>query len=193
MDRLWRSTLPLGLLLLAVWGYTWWTGSEVLSGQNAPPADLVQWLLLAGAAMVLGFTLFAFFARRMAYVQPRRDHIRLVTPFLRANISYRRIVSNYPAEFAQINPPRDAGWAQQRYLEPFYGKTAVVLELSTYPLPPAFLRLFLSPYMFYKRTRGRVLLLPDWMSFSTEIDSIMGAWQQEQKQRHMPPPGAFRR
>jgi len=34
--------------------------------------------------------------------------------------------------------------------------------------------------------------VPDWMALSTELDSLMGAWQQEQKQRNMPLPGAIR-
>jgi len=186
MDRLWRYTLVLGVLLFAIWFWTWWFGSSVIQGQQ----DL--WLLL-GAVVVLSFTLFAFFARRMAYVQPRRDHIRLVTPFLRTNISYRRLISTHPADFAQVFPPKDASWAQHRLLEPFYGMTVVILELSGYPLPPALLRLFLAPQMFYRRAKGLVLLVPDWMALSTELDSFVGAWQQEQKNRQMAPPGALRR
>lgn len=185
MDRLWRSTLVLGLLLLAIWGYTWWYGRDVLHGQEE------AWLLL-GAAVMLVFTLFAFFARRMAYVQPRRDHLRLVTPFLRTNISYRRVIATHPSEFAQIYPPRDATWAQRRLLEPLYAKTAIVVELSSYPMPPALLRFFLAPQMFYRRSKGIVLLVPDWMAFSTEVDSLIGAWQQIQKQRNRPLPGSMR-
>ena len=176
MDRLWRSTLVLGLLLVGIWGWTWWSGETLLRGQDS------LWLPV-GAVVALAFTVFAFFGRSMAYVQPRRDHVRLVTPFLRTNISYRRLISTHPAEFAQLFPPRDASWAQQRLLEPFYGKTAIVLELNAYPLPPAFLRLFLAPQMFSRGARGIVLLVPDWMAFSTEVDSMLGSWQQLQKQK----------
>ncbi len=176
MDRLWRSTLILGLLLFGIWFWTWWYGTNLLHGQE----DL--WLLL-GAVVLLGFTLFAFFARGMAYVQPRRDHLRLVTPFLRTNISYRRLVSTHPADFTQIFPIKNASWAQRRLLEPFYGMTAVVVELNNYPLPPVLLRLFLAPQMFYRRAKGFVLLVPEWMALSTELDSLVGAWQQEQKRR----------
>jgi hypothetical protein len=176
MDRLWRYTLVLGLLLFAIWGYTWWYGSDLLHRQNDN-------LMLAGAIVVLGFTLFAFFARRMAYVQPRNDHLRLVTPFLRANISYRRVRSTHPAEFAQLFPVKDASWAQRRLLEPLYGKTAVVLELISYPLPPVVMRLFLAPQMFSRQYHGFVLLVPDWMKFSTEMDTLMGVWLQAQKRR----------
>jgi len=150
-----------------------------------------DWLML-GAVVICAFTLFAFFARRMAYVQPRRDHVRLVTPFLRTNISYRRVIATHPAEFAQLYPPQEATWAQRRLLEPLYARTAIVLELSSYPLPPVLLRFFLAPQMFYRRGKGVVLLVPDWMAFSNEIDSLIGAWQQLQKQRNRPLPGSIR-
>jgi hypothetical protein len=185
MDRLWGSTLALGLLLAAMLGYTWWSGAPLLYAQ-------ADFLLAAAALVALAFSLFAFIARRMAYVQPHSDHIRLVTPFLRTNISYRRVLSTHPSEFSQVYPPKSATWAQRRLLEPFYGKTAIVLELSSFPLPVPFLRLFLAPQMFYRRSLGLVLLVPDWMAFSTEIDSFLGAWQQLEKQKHRPLPGRMR-
>jgi hypothetical protein len=124
----------------------------------------------------------------MAYVQPRHYHIRLVTLLAHQRL-YRRLISTHPADFAQAFPPKDASWAQRRLFEPFYGMTVVVLELSAFPLPPALLRLFLAPQMFYRRAKGIVLLVPDWMALSTELDSLVGAWQQEQKRRNMPLPG----
>jgi hypothetical protein len=139
--------------------------------------------LPAGAAISLGFALFAFFGRHMAYVQPRSDHLRVVTPFLRLHISYRRVLSAHPSEFSQLFPPQEASWAQRRLLSPFYGQTAVVLELASYPLPPWVLRFFLAPQMFSPHTTALVLLVPDWLRFSTELDSFMGAWQQLQKRR----------
>lgn len=176
MERLWPPTLLLGGLLLGLWAWSWYWGTPLLPSQN----DL--WLL-TGAGVSLGFALFAFFGRRVAYVQPRRDHLRLVTPFLRLNISYRRVLSAHPSAFSQLFPPQEASWAQRRLLAPFYGQTAVVLELSRYPLPPFLLRFFLMPQMFSPHTTALVLLLPDWLAFSTELDSFMGAWQQLQKRR----------
>ena len=176
MDRLWVYTLSLGLLLLGLWGWGWFSPAVLIEAQNN------AWLS-AGAGTLLGFTLFAFFGRKMAYVQARANHLRLVTPFLRLNIAYQRIRSVHPANFQQLYPPSGARWAEKRLLEPFYGKTAVVIELNDYPIPPFFLRLFLAPQMFPKSGKGLVLLLPDWMAFSTEIDTFRSSqsapsWQQ---------------
>jgi len=184
MDRLWKSTLFLGLILLGLWGWGWFSPLVLIEAQNS------AWLL-AGAGLVLGFTLFAFFGRNMAYVQAQPDHLRLVTPFLRTNISYRRVRSVHPANFQQLFPPNEARWAEKRLLEPFYGQTAVVVDLSDYPIPPVFLRLFLAPQMFSKSNKGFVLLVPDWMAFSTEMDTFRGGQTTTRRVKN-PAPGWLR-
>lgn len=171
MDRLWLATFLLGIILGSIWLWRWYGGSPLLENLND------AWLL-AGAIFFLAFSLFAFLTRSMAYVQPYPDHLRLVTPFLRLNISYRRIRSAHPAAFQQIFPPRDASWAQRRFLEPFYPKTAVVIDLTSYPMSPFLLHLFLAPQMFSPRSMGFVLVVPDWMELSTELDSHLGVWSQ---------------
>jgi hypothetical protein len=174
MSRLWASALVLGLLLMVIWGWGWFFTTPLLEdGENI-------WLAVAGLVS-LAFALFAFFGRSMAYVQPYRDHLRLVTPFLRLNISYRRIHNSHPAEFTQLFPPKDASWAQRNLLAPFYGRTAIVVDLAAYPMNPRLMRFFLAPQMFSPRSKGLVLIVPDWMAFSTELDSFRGTWLQSQK------------
>ncbi len=168
MDRLWVATLFLGIILGSVWLWFWMSDTPLIT----PGSE--TWLL-AGSVAALGFTAFAFIARRAAYVQPQRDHLRLVTPFLRMNISYRRIRSVHPASFQQLFPPGKASWAQRSFLEPFYGRTAVVIDLTSYPMSPGLLRFFLAPQMFSPQSTGFVFLVPDWMEFSTELDTFRSA------------------
>ncbi len=184
MDRLWPATLLLGLVLAALWGWTFFSDSLLIESQG----DI--WLL-AGAGVLLAFTGFAFFGRYVAYVQAYRDHLRLVTPFLRMSISYRRIRSVHPANFQKLFPPKELSWAQRRFLSLFYGKTVVVVELNGYPLPPVILRLFLARQMFFQPSPGLVFIVPDWMAFSTELDTFMGIWKQSQAPRR-PAPGRQR-
>jgi hypothetical protein len=56
----------------------------------------------------------------------------------------------------------------------------VVLELSSYPLSPGLLRLFLAPQMFSRQLTGLVLIIPDWMTFSAELDSLVDEWRRTQ-------------
>jgi hypothetical protein len=132
-------------------------------------------------------TAFAFFGRFMAYVQPHAQYLSVVTPFLRMKVSYRRFRSVYPVLVQQLFPPKDSKWSHRNFLEPFYGKTAVVINLKGYPINPSVLKLFLPSQMFSPRTTGLVIVVPDWMGFSTELDTLQGTWvQQRQSGPRMP-------
>ena len=173
MERLWSPTFLLGTVLALLWGWEKFSGINLLETQ----ADA---LIFAGAIVALAFSLFAFLARSVAYVQVRANYFRVVTPFLNLKVSFRRIRSVYPTSFQQLFPVKEAGWADRRFLEPFYPMTAVVVELSAYPLSRGLLRFFLPRQMLLANSAGLVILVPDWIEFSTELDSQIGAWQQIQ-------------
>ncbi len=175
MDRALAAAVLLGILIVVAWGWIYF-------GEPQRMTTISIWLI-AGGIVALIFGVFAFLARWMAYVQARSDHLRVVTPFLNLKVSYRRVRSVHPADFNQLVPPNQASWSQRNYLEPFFGMTVVVVELSAYPLKRGFLRLFLPKQMFSKGTPGLVFLVPDWMALSTELDSLQGTWVQFQK-RH---------
>ncbi len=173
MDRLWKLTFALGVVTAATGGLSLLKPTTILGIQS----DI--WLfVLALAAFAL--SAFAFLARFMAYTQARDSYLSIVTPFLRLRIAYKRIRSVRPALIQQLFPAEKLSWAQRNYIEPFYGKTVLVIEMRGYPLSPALLKLFLPSVMFAPTTTGLVLLVADWMKLSTEIDSLRGAWLQSQ-------------
>jgi hypothetical protein len=180
MDRIWKATLALGIVLLASWGFTL-LGTTFFLGISS------ETLLLMGAIISLALCIFAILARPVAYVQAHTEHLRVVTPFLRLNISYRRMHSVHPVLVQQLFPPKESGWSQRNYLAPFYGKTAVVVETKGYPMNPRLLKLFLPSQMFSPKTTGFVFVVADWMKFSTELDSFFGAWLQGQSNRRKTP------
>jgi hypothetical protein len=173
MDRLWRVTLPLGLLMLA-W---WYWGGRIFFALLEPPIDIIT---LCCALALIFISFFFIVTRRMSYVQARQDHLRLVTPFINLKISYQRVRSLHPVNFVQLFPIKEASWSQRRFLEPFYGKTALALELTKLPMSRGFLSLFFGPQTFLPTTVGFVLLVDDWMELSTDIDSRIGKWRQAQ-------------
>jgi hypothetical protein len=176
MDRIWTTCLLIGLLLSSIWGANRFFSLSLITEQNG------IWLWVA-LAVLTGIAVFAILGRYAAYVQARQDHLRLITPFLQLRISYRRIRSIHPAEFQQLFPPDKTGWSQRRFLEPFLGKTAVVIDLHGYPMAPAILKVFLAPQMLSSHSPGFVLLVPDWMAFTTELDSMRAAWLAAQSPR----------
>jgi hypothetical protein len=173
MDRTLSAAVLLGVLVAVAWGWIYF-------GEPQRMPDATPWLI-AGGLVALVFAVFTYLARWMAYVQARPDHLRVVTPFLNLKVSYRRIRSVHPSDFQQLFPPNQTSWSQRNFLEPFFGMTAVVVELTSYPLNRGLLRLFLPRQMFSKGIPGLVFLVPDWMALSTELDSLQGTWLQFQK------------
>jgi hypothetical protein len=184
MDRLWQATLILGLVLAGLWWQLTSGGSPLIQ------TDQTAWVLV-GAVVTVVFTLFALLTRNMAYVQPFYNHIRLVTPFLRMQISYKRVRGVHPANFTKLFPPQESGWAEEQFLAPFYGMTALTVELSSFPVPPFLLRLFLSRKMLLPQKPGFIFLVDDWMALSNEIDTFIANTRQvhQPKQAYLTPFG----
>lgn len=173
MDRVWKATLFLGIMLAAVIGFNLLKPTMVLGLSSE------TWLLVA-AVVALALSVFAFFSRWMAYVQAQPTSLNIVTPFLRFRLSYKRMRSVRPTLTQQLFPKEKSSWSQRSYLEPFYGKTALVVELRGFPINPVLLKLFLPDAMFARTTTGLVLVVSDWMQLSTEIDSFRGALLQQE-------------
>jgi hypothetical protein len=131
-------------------------------------------------AFTLLVALFLATISGFAYVQPYKDHLRLVTPFLRLKISYRRINQATSVQFEGLFPPPYKRFERSicRQLARY---TAIVLDLNGLPLPRPALLLFLSPLFFPDQTPRLALLVPDWIKFSNELESFKGAWMQAQQ------------
>ena len=176
LNRWWPATLTLSLALFAVaWGV-----SHTPEGQAQP--FLVDTTAGLGG-LVFAFTLFLFIIRKAAYVQPFHTYLRLVTPFLRVNISYRRFRGSTTTEMRALFPPKSISSWRREIITPISGMTAIVINLNGYPVSPLLLRLFLSPFFFKDKTPHIVLLVKDWLRFSTELESMRLGRGEEAKAR----------
>jgi hypothetical protein len=165
INRWWPETLILGLLLA---GLAWPVYKNPIS-QFEPWRW--QWMLGLGAGVVL-FALLLLAMRSMAYVQVFPTYLKLVTPFLRLNISHKRLRRSTTTEMRVLFPPEKMrGWKRD-VIAPLGGRTVVVLELNGWPAAPELLRVFLSPFFFKDKTPHFVILVNDWMRFSTELESL---------------------
>ncbi len=165
LNRWWPKTLGLGILLLAL---TWPIYKD-------PLGQVQSWrwmgMLALGAGTIL-FALLLLVMRGMAYVQVFPTYLKLVTPFLRLNISHKRLRRSTTTEMRALFPPdRMRGWKRD-VIAPLGGRTAVVLELNGWPASPGMMRVFLSPFFFKDKTPHFVILVNDWMRFSTELESL---------------------
>ena len=162
LNRWYPALLALGVSLL---GLAW--------GIYSRNYEQWRWLVIAslgGLNIFLGLLLFIF--RKSAYVQPFSDHVRLATPFLRLNISYKRLRRATSANMGSLFPPKSVTKWQAEIIEPIAKMTVIVLELTAFPMSQSSLRLFLSPLFFKDRTPHFVILVNDWMRFSTELESM---------------------
>ncbi|MGB2896106.1 MAG: hypothetical protein WBB65_08080 [Anaerolineales bacterium] len=176
-----RKALLLSFLLLGLWtlvdiGYAHWL---------EPSSQ--RWLF-AGGLIAFAYWLFARFGPGLAYAQAHQDHLRLQTPIFRLNISYRRIINTRPIVFGKLFPPESMPRRDRRPMMPFLGVTALGIDLHGWPLPAWLLRLFLSRYMLANDQIGFILLIEDWMRFSTQLTSLLGEWRTSRQQRP-PSPG----
>lgn len=168
LDRWWPALFFLGLALLAI-AFAGPFYQDLYTRLTEP----WRWMTLAGVgAVVIVAALIMLILHNSAYVQPAHDHLRLATPFLRMNISYRRIHRTTTAAMHALFPPRSMSGLKREIIEPLGKRTAVVVELTAMPVPAGTLRLFLSPFFFKDRTPHLVILVENWMGFSTELESL---------------------
>lgn len=134
-----------------------------------------RWQLFAGIGVVaILVSIFFLIIKQIAYLQPLPGYLKLVTPFMRVNISYKRLHKTTTSEMRQLFPPKSMpGWIRNEIFPSLASQTAIVLELKGYPISPTILRLFLSRFFFKdKKTTHLVILVKDWMRLSSEIDSF---------------------
>ncbi len=165
LNRWWPALMAMGLGMFAL------AYSEYID----PMAQFLpwRWQLFTGiGALAILIGVFFVILRHLAYVQPFPQYLKLVTPFMRLNISYKRIKKTTTTEMRYLFAFRSlSGWMQDIF-EPLAGKTAMVIDLNGYPISPVMLRFFLSRFFFKDKTPHVVILVKDWMRFSSELESM---------------------
>ena len=165
VSRWWSPMVAIGLGMFAL------AYSEYIDpiGRFLPQ----RWQLFAGiGGLAIFLGLFFWAIRYFAYVQLLANHLKLVTPFLQVNISYKRIKKTTATEMRYLfSSKKMSGWVREIF-SPLATQTAVVIELSGYPISPVLLRLFLSRFFFKDKTPHLVILVKDWMRFSAELESM---------------------
>lgn len=175
LNRWWTPMFAIGLVMFAL-----------AYGEYTDPIYKYipwRWQLFAGIGVLAILTgIFFLIIRQIAYIQAFPGYVKLVTPFMRVNISYKRIHKTTTTEMRQIFPPRGmSGWVKDIFA-PLAGQTAIVIELKSYPISPAILRLFLSRFFFKDKTPHFVILVRDWMGLSSEIESFRSGDNADPKQ-----------
>ena len=166
LGRWWTATLAISIVLFILW----WFLPTIQPGKTQSDWKDTALLVVSGAALLM--TVFLYLMRKAAYVRPYGDHIRLVTPFLRLNISYKRIIKTRATEMSTLFPASKLSSMQRESMGHLMGRTVLIVELNAFPMPMPLLRLFLSPFFFKDKTPHFVFLVKNWMRLSTELESF---------------------
>jgi hypothetical protein len=95
-------------------------------------------------------------------------------------------MQTHPTEFhsqfnlSKLNAPR------RRLLEPFLGRTLLLLELKSFPVNERRLRSWLPWHMFASDVTGFLLLVEDWMALSRQISAFRDRWIAERQAQERP-------
>jgi hypothetical protein len=191
LNRWWKYSLGIGVILLVLA-----VGLRILPSQFPQyhfllETDLTFWAVAGAGGYAIVLSFFLISVRKSAYVQPSAASLRLITPFLRLNISYRRIRQASSVEMQHLFPyNKYKGW-RQKLLRPLSRQTAIVLDMRGWPLPRWVLGLFLSPFFFPDKSSRLALLVPKWMEFSMEMEGFRSTWFEAQHQPDINPQSAL--
>jgi len=176
LNHWWRRILSIGIVLLVLVAALAWYPSVL--PQYTPPqvADWILWFTGGVSAFAILLAIFLVTIRKSAYVQPFDNHLLLVTPFLRMNISYRRFIRFSSTEMGRLFPWEALKGRKRDFMRPLTNQTAILLELKGWPLPRWALNLFLSHFFFPDGTSRLVLLVSDWIKFSSELEGFRSTW-----------------
>ena len=147
-------------------------------------SGLVSWshplssgLLFAAGFICLCFWLFTLLGPLQSYAQPREDHLRVQTPFYRLKIPYANIRSVRPIEMRKAFPPASMGGSQRGFLDPYFMRTAVAVDLQGMPKLSPLLRVFFHKFVFSQDSPGVVLLVENWIALSHQLSNRIDSWR----------------
>jgi hypothetical protein len=108
---------------------------------------------------------------------------------MRVKVGYKRILRTNPADMSNLFPPKKVRGMRREIIAPFIKYTAIVLNLNAYPLPSWVLHAFLSYFFFIPKdkTPHFVLLVENWLDFSTDLESNRAAAIQYQPPQQQSP------
>lgn len=176
--------------LLAIATYVlWWISYDY------PVPVIGRGFILLISALSWFTYIFSLTAPAFCYVQCHADYV-IVSAIYPLAISYARIGNAVPVNFNTKYPLRRQNWNQRSFLEPlFYEQktgelTVVAMQLTKYPLPLQWLRLWLNPYMFFppKDGPGFLFIVRNWMALSHELEDFRETWRARRASRKLKGP-----
>lgn len=165
VKRWYPKLIMLGLLVFAIWFFL-----PVIEPNKG--IDWVDTVLFYCGVAALVLAIFFMLTRKMAFVRAFPRYLQIATPLFRFNLSYKRIYRTATSEMYAIFPPSSLSSWMREDMARLLRKTAIIIDMKSFPIPRIFLRFFLSPFFFKDRTPHIVILVDKWLNFSSELESF---------------------
>jgi hypothetical protein len=170
-QRLFSAWRVPALLICLGSGALWWLAPAPLNTIG------VRLALLAACGVAGVLFIYTLLGPRLSYVQCRPNHLLVSTPLYKLAVSYRRIQTTRPVPFK----PADVRASRRWLVDPYRGLTALAVDLNGFPVARRFLRLWLNEFVLPADLLGLLLVTPDWMALSRDIESFRSTWKTHRK------------
>jgi hypothetical protein len=169
MKRWTSATFWLGVFLVGFGAAAWFLAPQF--------SDWNIYLLLGAGAFAFLVTLILFLIRKSAYLQLYPEYLRIATPFMRVKVNYKNIKRTNTAEMSKLFPMQKIRGMRRDIISPFMKYTVIVVSLDKFPRAPWLLHTFLSPFFFIPKDKSPhfILLVDNWLDFSTDLESSRSA------------------
>ncbi len=157
-------------------GLLWWALS------TDPETSPLAWLSIGISIVGLLIFIYTRLARN-ACVRCYEDHFTIYTPFYPIAISYGRVTMIRPSEFKMIFPLEKEKEIRINIFRSLWTKTAILVDVKSYPLPFWWLKLWVSPYLLNPKGNGLVLLTEEWMTLSRQLGDARSNWADAVRRR----------
>jgi hypothetical protein len=125
-----------------------------------------------------------FIATRVPYVQCSERNIKIRAPLYQVVFSYKRVQETRPNTLFHVFEKGGLSRGERKFVtdDRYGGQTAVIVEMSSWPMSVRSMRFWLGNLVFSADNRALVLWVDDWMDLNREISDYKDRWRARQKQ-----------
>ena len=148
-------------------------------GQRFPWAADSDWILLLFGAIIFIIAVFRWIAGVIPYVQCSERNLKIQTPLYPIVISYKRVKETRPNPLFQIFPKEKLSRRDGQLVLNLKtaGQTAIVVDMTSWPMSLPWMKFWMSNLMFTPDGRGLVLWVEDWMTLNRELSDFKDRWR----------------
>ena len=135
------------------------------------------WIILLIGSIAFVLFLFRLIASQIPYIQCTETNFIIQTPLYPIVFSYKRVQGTRPNALFEIFKKDKVSRREARFLEKYAGQTAIVVDLTSYPMSLRWLKFWMTKLMFTPDGRGLVLWVQDWMTLNRELSDFKDKWR----------------